>query len=253
MSFLRSSLLACTTLAVLAGIGLSPLPAQADEALTDDQKQAVRELVRDTLVEDPEILVEAMEVLKSRQEALEQAHREKAIGELMDSLNENDALPYAGAADGDVTIVEFFDYNCTYCKSVAKEVLDAVKEDGNIKLVFIDLPILGDSSDYAARAALAAAKQDKYVDFHLEMMRFRGRLTPEAVRKSAAAVGLDQDKLEADMASSEVETILQGNMALAQAVNVRGTPAFIVGDQFLPGAVSREMLMRLVEETRKEG
>ncbi len=155
-----------------------------------------------------------------------------------------------GNPNGDVTLVEFFDYQCGYCKSVVDRVAGTVAKDKNVRWVFKEFPILGPVSVYASRAALAAHRQDKYQELHLAMMRSRGKLTEQKVLRFAAEAGLDVARLEADMKTPEIATLIERNMALAEALNVRGTPAFVIGDVVVPGAIDAATLNRLIAAAR---
>jgi protein-disulfide isomerase len=185
---------------------------------------------------------------QSRQEELDRV--KKAISENKADIYNNPDSPIMGKADGDVMVVEFFDYNCAYCKSVFHPIRDAVQQDGNIKFVFKDYPILGETSVYATRAALAAAKQGKYVEFHTALMDLRAPKDEAAITTIATALGLDLVKLKNDMQSTEIEKTIFDNRKLGTQLGVNGTPAFIINDEFYPGAMDADSFKKMVADVR---
>jgi len=150
-----------------------------------------------------------------------------------------------------VTIVEFFDYRCPYCKTMTDALFDIVKADGKVKLVMKDLPVLGPDSVLAARAALAARNQKKYEEFHKAMMHLKGPLNEQTILKTAAEAGLSAEKLKKDMEDQQIDKAINDNLQLAHALGVNGTPAFIVGDQLIPGAMPPAALKQLIDQARK--
>lgn len=241
------------TIAVALTVGLLlAVPAGAAEDLTARQKRQVEEVVREFLLKNPEILVEALEEYQRRRKAEGQAKARQALVDNREQILHDPASPVGGNPNGDVTLVEFFDYQCGYCKSVVDRVADTVAKDKNIRWVFKEFPILGPVSVYASRAALAAHRQDKdkYHELHLAMMRSRGKLTEKKVLRFAAEAGLDVARLEADMKTPEIAALIEPNMALAEALDIRGTPAFVIGDVLVPGAIDAATLNRLIAAAR---
>ncbi|EKV29179.1 27kDa outer membrane protein [Caenispirillum salinarum AK4] len=230
----------------------APAPALADEALTPAQEDAVRGLVREYILDNPEIIAEAIDRLRSKQQAAAEQAQKESIAVHAEQLNFDPESPVLGNPDGDVTLVEFFDYQCGYCKAVFPAVMDAVEDDGDVRLVMKEFPILGPASVYAARAALAAREQDKYAEFHEALMTLKGQLTDEAVDAAAEDVGLDLEQLKVDMAAPAVDEQISANMALARALDIGGTPAFVVGDMLMPGAVPLERLQQAIAQAREE-
>lgn len=225
---------------VCAGLALTlSMPASADEAMTPAETEAVERVVRDYLLEHPEVIIEALQVLDAR-------NRQQAI----DALSADKAAPVAGNPEGPLTIVEFFDYQCPYCKAVAADVIETVEAEGDVRLVFKEFPILGPASEYAAKAALAAHRQGKYLEFHQALMAARGKLNEKVVIEQARRVGLDVERLRADMDSPEIAEAINRNYELAKALEVNGTPAFVVGDTIEPGAISMDRLRELLEAER---
>lgn len=236
-------------LALCLALGASAATAQDTPAL--DQSQ-IEEIVRQYLLEHPEVVVEALQAFEAKRAAAEEQRSREVIAALIDQINMNPLSPVAGNPDGDVTIVEFFDYNCPYCKREAAEITALLAEDDNIRFVYKEWPILSAESEIAARAALAAWQQDQesYVAFHDAMMAHRGKLDGDTVLAIASAEGLDVEQLKADMASGEVEAELAHVRNLAKQIGVNGTPAYVIDGTLVPGAVGIEELKSLVAAAR---
>ena len=230
-------------------------PAAADEATTAGdftaaQEEAIGQIVREYLLENPEVLVEALNAYEARQQQVAEERQRQAVVAHQSALADDGMSPVLGNPDGDVVIVEFFDYRCPYCKKVADELLETVEKDGGVRLVMKEFPILGPDSIYAARAALAADKQGRYKEFHFALMDINGQIDEPAVMAVAKLLDLDIAQLEQDMASDEVELALRRNYELAEALEIGGTPAFVVGDTLVPGAVDMSTLEELIARIR---
>lgn len=242
--------------AALLFVAASLLPlsagAQENDALTPAQQQAVKNLVRSTLIENPEIIAEAIDALREREMLSAEAEAKKALVSRKDDIFNNPTSPILGNPNGDVTIVEFFDYRCPYCKSLATVLFDTLASDGKIKLIMKELPVLGPESELGAKAALAAHIQGRYFDFHRALMTLKGPLNEAAIMKIAADLKLDVEKLKIDMASPEIEKTLAANIDLAHALGLRGAPALVIGDQIIPGAVTQQALKQLILQNRKK-
>jgi protein-disulfide isomerase len=158
-----------------------------------------------------------------------------------------------GNPKGKVTLVEFFDYNCGYCKRAFPDVMKMIDGDKDLKLVMKEFPILGPGSVYAARAALASRKQGKYWNFHLAMMAHEGKIDEQVADRIAQATGLDVNKLRADMQADEVNQVISRNMQLADSLKIQGTPAFIIDETVIPGAVGFDALAAAVKQVRENG
>lgn len=223
------------------------------QPFTAEQKAALHQLVREVLVSNPEILIEAMNALETKQQAEAGKAAKAAIVANRKAIFEDGVSYVAGNPQGDVTIVEFFDYRCGYCKQVQPSLMTLLKEDSKVRLVLKEMPVLGPESVVAARAAVAAMEQDKggkYLAFHNAMMEFRGQITEAEIFRLAGKAGLDTGKLKADMASPKVEQVLRANLALADTLGIQGTPGFVIGDQLVPGAIPLDTLRQLVKEAR---
>ncbi|MYF07769.1 MAG: DsbA family protein [Rhodospirillaceae bacterium] len=233
-------------------LGAAVAPVQAEARFDDNEKQEIRKIVRDYLIKNPEVIVEAIQEMRRRDEAAKEAATEKAIAENRDALLRNAADPVGGNRKGTATVVEFFDYNCGWCKRAYPHMLAAAKADGNVRIVFKEYPILAPSSRLAARAALAAARQGKYREMHDRLMRHRGALNEAKIMAVAAQAGLDIPKLKADMAAREIESAIDANLQLAERLGIRGTPAFVIGGKVIPGMMRARQYPAELARARKE-
>jgi protein-disulfide isomerase len=252
MKVLRTTLAAATFAALLLAVGAVPLDA-AEPAFTPRQTQAIQDIVRQLLRDNPEILVEAIQALRSKQEAAEKNRVLNALKDRRGDLERDANSPVAGNPNGDVTVVEFFDYRCGYCKRVHPAIADLLKTDKKIRLVYKEFPILGPESLVASRAAIAAFKINpaKYAAYHDALMMARGNLTPDKVLAIAAEVGLDAKAVAKRMDEPDIAKIIAANAMLAEDLGISGTPAFVIGNQLVPGAVDLDTLKKLVAEARK--
>jgi protein-disulfide isomerase len=240
----------------------APEPAAAPQpepakmaAFTPDQKQQIEKIIKDYLITNPEIFIEVQTALEEKMEK-EQAEKLKvAIAENAAEIYREPDAAVAGNPDGDITVVEFFDYNCGYCKRGLGDIVKLVESDPNVRVVFKELPILSKGSEEAARVALAAKKQGKYWEVHRALLQARGHMNEAAALRLAEKEGVDMEQLKADMASPEVAAEVAKSEELAKKMGVNGTPHFLVGDRAIPGAPEDlyQQLARHVEELRKEG
>jgi protein-disulfide isomerase len=214
-------------------------------------EQEFGERVRAYLLSNPQVLREVIAELGKQEEMAASAEREALITALSNDLKNDGYSFVAGNPDGDVTIVEFFDYRCGYCKQSFPELMKAVEADGNVRLVLKEFPILGAESFLASQAAIASLEQGKYLEFHTALMGSRGGVTMERIRTLASEVGLDLEKLEADMKDEKVRQVVEKNYALAEKLGITGTPAFIIGDEFIPGVISGEQMQQLIAAARE--
>lgn len=225
-------------------------PAQAQSSLSEADKAELEQTIRNYILEHPEIIVEAIEKLRQREQAQATQRQTETLESRGEELRYDPGSPVIGNPEGDVVIVEFFDYRCPYCKRVAEPLRKVVKEDGNIRLVMKEYPILSEESVTAAKAALAAHAQGRYEDFHFTLMTDPGALNADKIFGVAESLGLDMEKLRADMDSPEVAAQLTKVDDLGEALNVRGTPAFVIGDELVPGAISIEEMRQRVRQAR---
>ena len=188
-------------------------------------------------IENPEVIEEAIQILRARRQAEEENRAKQALSQNGDALRHHPMTPVSGNVDGDVTVVEFFDYQCGYCKRSLASMVELLRSDKNVRVVWKELPILGPASCIAARAAMASKKQAKYLDFHIALMGERGRLSEGKIMEAAKRVGLNLEKLREDMKDPAIDAYLDETQQLANALGIRGTPAFVIGDTLVPGAI----------------
>lgn len=222
-------------------------------SLSAEQSEAVEGLVRQYILDNPEVIIESMQNYQIRQQLAEQEAAAAAVATHRDELDNDAMSPVAGNPEGDVTVVEFFDYRCAYCKRVLPGIQELLESDDNVRYVFKEFPILGPDSVTASRAALAvwSLDPDKYFDYHTALMEARGPLGEKQVLAMAEEIGLDPEAVKETMAKPEIQESIERNIALAQNLNVQGTPAFIVGDTLMPGAIDGEQLRELVAAARE--
>jgi protein-disulfide isomerase len=227
-------------LAVVAGVTLG---ACARAAGDPPEKATIEAVVRDYILAHPEIIPEAMERLRTRETAKLLATDRKGI-----------ETPFAGAwagnPNGDVTLVMFTDYSCVYCRASAPEIDKLLAEDPKLKVVWREIPVLGPQSEVAARVALAAAKQGRYLPFHRAVFA-DGHPDPSHLSAAGKIAGLDAGRLTADSKGADVAKEIDANIAIATRIGVSGTPAFVIGDKMLSGAVGHDALAKAIAETRK--
>jgi protein-disulfide isomerase len=231
--------------------GLFADAAHAADAFTPAQKQELDQAIHDYLQNHPDVVMQALEAMKKKEDAALSERQTKAVVAHRKELLDDPNSAVAGNPKGDVTIVEFFDYRCPYCKQIEPSMDALIKEDGKLRIVYKEFPILGPASVFASRAAIASRKQGRYEVFHHQMMAAKGNIDNDAVLKIAASSGLDMAKLKTDMAAPEVDQVIKANYALADALAIDGTPGLIVGDQLTEGAVDLDSLRAMIKAARK--
>ncbi|MCA1749843.1 MAG: DsbA family protein [Parasphingopyxis sp.] len=209
------------------------------------EREDLELVIRDYILENPEIIPEAMERLQRRGQA-------ERVSAVRTELETPFAGAWAGNEDGAVTVVEFFDYACGYCRESLEDVRRLIAEQEDVKVVFRELPVLGAESREAARVSLAAARQGEFFDFHRAMYA-AGRPGEASIAAAGRRAGLDAARVRRDIADPAFDAELAGNLQLAQQLQLSGTPVFIVGDQILEGAVGYDRLLEAVEEARRQG
>jgi protein-disulfide isomerase len=227
-----------------------PVSAQS---LTDQQKQEMGDFVRSYLLEHPEILREMADKLEQKDQQEEQIARTEGLAKQKDVIFRHDGDAVIGNPEGDVTIVEFMDYNCGWCKRSVGEVQALVEKDKNLRIVLKEFPIFGQHSEFAAKAALASIRQGKYWPFHQAMFAHEGQVTDEVVLQIAESQGLDVAKLTEDMKDQKILDTISTNYDLAKALKLNGTPAFIVDDKVFPGYLPLDQLEAAIAEVRSGG
>ncbi|MBL6929470.1 MAG: thioredoxin domain-containing protein [Rhodospirillales bacterium] len=222
------------------------------ESLSADQQDEVRRIIREYLAKNPDIVIDAIQAYQVRAEEEKRALQAVAMAHSKAALERDPASPVIGNPDGSVTVVEFMDYRCGYCKKVFPAVQELLKTDGDIRYVVKEFPILGPDSVVASRAAISVwlLAPEKYLAYHTALMEARGGLSEKRVVVMAEEMGLDGQQVAEKMKSADVVDSINRNRDLARALNINGTPAFIVGDQLAPGAVSVDKLRELVAAVR---
>ena len=228
-------------LMAVAFLGFAQMaPAQQ---MTNEQ---VKQLALEAILENPQIIMQAVAILEQR----ERERAASGANTVRLQLEQDPNSPNLGNPDGDVTVIEFFDYNCPYCRKAGQTVQELLASDANVRVIYREWPILGEDSVFASRAALAARAQGKYEEFHWALMNGEGRASEASILKLARHLGLDVEKLQADMTSPAVEAHIAQSNALARTLGFTGTPAFIVGDRTAPGMLSTDEITAMVAEAR---
>jgi len=225
--------------------GLAPVGDLREQDGSFDQR------VRDYVMENPQVLVESLQRMQERQRTAQTDEIVQIIATHSDAIFNDPETPVGGNPQGDVSLVEFFDYNCPYCRRVAPILAELEESDPELRFVFKEWPILGPNSEFAARAALASRSQGKYVVFHKALMLAAGLVNESKVLEVAAQVGLDVDRLRQDMEAPEITALIERNRELARALRITGTPSFVVGDQMLRGAADAEVIRGYIQQARE--
>jgi protein-disulfide isomerase len=228
-------------------------PAFAQDALSPEQRRDVDARIRSYILENPEVLLEALDVLEQRRQQAQASADAELIAAQSAALFQDGHSHVFGNPDGDLTIVEFSDYRCGYCKRAHPEVQRLLESDGGIALVMKEFPILGPDSTLAARAAMAALREapDLYPAFHEAMMEHKGQLDESAVFGIARSVGLEEASLRLSMEDPAIAQAIAANYDLAKALRIEGTPAFVIGDQVLRGFAPYDAMVEIVAQARQ--
>ncbi|MGR7996524.1 MULTISPECIES: DsbA family protein [unclassified Xanthobacter] len=237
--------------------GLIPLALAAlvsatpASAFTDEEKKELGPVIREYLLQNPEVLQEAIAVLEARHNEAEAKSRNQALSQIKPLL-ESPRGVVVGNPKGDVTLVEFFDYNCGYCKRALSDLQELIKEDPNLKVVLREFPVLGPGSVEAAQVAVAVrmVAPEKYMDFHQALLNGRGQADRAKALAAAKQVGIDPALLQKQATSPELNATLDESMKIAEALSLNGTPSYVVGDEVVVGAVGFDKLKAAVAATR---
>jgi protein-disulfide isomerase len=230
----------------------SPQSSSASSAMPKD-RAALDQAIHDYLMAHPDVVVDALKAAQAQADAQATEQSRRVIATKRKELLDSPADLVQGNPKGDVTLVEFFDYRCPYCKQVEPSLDALLKEDGKLRIVYKEFPILGEASVFATRVALAAKKQGKYADFHRAMIATKGDISDATVLNVATSIGLDAGKIKTDMSAPDIDKVIDTNYALADALNIQGTPAIIVGDTLIPGAVDLDTLRKDIAAARSGG
>ena len=217
--------------------------------LSQTQKEFVETTIREYLLNHPSIIREAMQALQIKEEKEKQERAANNLNSAKKSLFSDSDTPTAGNPHGDVSIAVFFDYNCGHCKKSLPALKELLAKDSSLRIVYKELPILGPQSLLAARAALAAHRQGKYVEFHNALIE-SGEINDDAIKSIAERLGLNFATLQKDMNDPKISESLNNNFLLANALEINGTPAYIVGEQIIPGAIDSDSLSKIVSIER---
>ena len=229
-----------------AALVMLPITAMADGL----DENRIKELVLEAIRENPGIVFEAAQLFEEQQQALQAQAAAEVLDTEKATLENDPNAPVLGNPEGDVTVVEFFDYNCPYCRRVKPEMEALLAADPNVRVVYREWPILGEGSVFAARAALASRNQGKYEEFHWAMMQLKQRAEEATIIRVAEDIGLDVAQLRRDMTAPEIEEHIQTSMRLAQSLGFSGTPSFVIGDSLAPGLIQADQMIELVDQAR---
>ncbi|MEE8352168.1 MAG: DsbA family protein [Rhodospirillales bacterium] len=261
MTRLLKRLFAVTAFAALAFMGdagaaeksQSPhMSPTMSSTMSPGERKAIEDIVRDYILKNPEVVIQSIQTMQAREKQAAEKKAKASLVKFRPDLLNDPASPVGANLKGDVTIVEFFDYRCGYCKKVFPDVMKVLNDDKYVRYVFKEFPILGPDSITASKAALAAWNTDKgkYQAFHQAMMTAKGGVPESRVMRIAAKVGYDVKALKKAMSDPRIEAQIEKNYAIAQALNINGTPAFIIGDEIIRGAVDIGTLKQLVAKAR---
>lgn len=228
---------------------LAMLPAAAQQAGEEPARPAIEQIVREYILQHPEVLIESIQMYKSRAQTAKTGQSKEALAASLTELQQDPSSPVTGIGGG-LTIVEFFDYRCGYCKSAEGTIRKLLVDHPDIRFVFKEFPILGPESTLAAKACLAAHQQGGYLKFHQALMNLTGPITMDVIAKLAGEQGLDVSKLKTDMESPEVEAILARNRDLGHKVGVGSTPSFVIGSEVVSGAIDAAAFERRIAQAK---
>jgi protein-disulfide isomerase len=250
----RRLLSAATAAAALGGALLFAAPLRADAP--NPQKAEIEKIVHDYLMANPEVIRDAIDELERRQKVAEADSRSRAVAQSADKLFNSASQAIVGNPSGDVTLVEFFDYNCGYCKRALEDLAKLVDSDPKLRVVLKDFPVLGPGSTEAAEIATALRlqfKPDKLYAFHRKLLTTRGQIGKAQALAVAKELGADTGRLEKDAKSEETRAALKESMELADSLNLTGTPSWVLGKEVIVGAVGYQQLKSKIDNTRKCG
>ena len=245
--FRRLAFALVALLAVMPTFGQAADPAPA---LTPEQSAAVDKLIHDYLMNNPKVLIEALERADAAAKAEEANVARDEIVKRREELDNDPTSPVIGNPKGDITIVEFFDYRCPYCKASAPSIEQLLNDDKGIRLVLKDYPILGKDSVFASRVALVVAKHGKYADFYKAMFALKTPVDETATLGVVKEIGLDPAQVKKEMEASDIDVILKHNYELGRSIGADGTPAYVIGDAIFAGALTGEELRGKIAAVR---
>ena len=241
---------------ILLGIYIFPVSAQEKkptDLFSNIERKAIENVVRDYIMKNPEQIINSLQRMRQQEESKKQATIKIRLKELRSELINDPDTPIGGNKKGSINIVEFFDYRCGYCKRVLSDLLKLINSDNDIRIVFKEFPILGPQSKIASKAGLAAwiLDESKYQKFHNKMMRAKGAITKPRIFKLAADSGYNVSDLQKTMETPRIDSLLEKTSNIAKALDINGTPAFVIGDKIIRGAVDYKTLKNIISEMRK--
>ena len=233
----------------LAADSSSPAPQSG----MPKDRASLDQAIHDYLMAHPAVIMDALKAAQQQADAQAAEQSSRAIVAKRKELFDSPDDLVQGNPKGDVTLVEFFDYRCPYCKQVEPSLDALLKEDGKLRIVYKEFPILGEASVYATHVALAAKKQGKYAEFHRAMMAMKGDISDDTVLNVATSLGLNMSKIKADMSAPDIDKLIDTNYSLADALNIQGTPALVIGDTLIPGVIDIDTLRKEIAAVRSGG
>lgn len=232
-------------------IALLIIPVVQAQEFNDAQKTQIKKMFDEYLLENGETIIKSVEKYQAKRDEENQKESEVKAKEFMKDLAKKSNLPMTGNKDGDITMIEFFDYNCGYCKRALEELVIVLEKDKNLKIIFMDMPILGPPSLEASKWSLAAHKQGKYFEYHQAVLNHEGSKDESTLEKIAKEIGLNIEQMKKDKDSEDILKTLQTNVETAAEFNIRGTPGFIINGKIYPGYMPASRIIEIIEEERK--
>ena len=233
---------------------LSTMAYARAQSFSTEQRGEIERIIKEYLLKNPEVLQESMLELEKRQNAAESTKRDSAIKQNASAIFNSNRQVVIGNPQGDVNFVEFFDYNCGYCKRAMDDMLNLMKDDSKLRVVLKEFPVLGEGSVEAAQVAVAVRMQDKsgkkYLEFHRKLLTGRGQVNKARALAAAKEVGLDMPRIEKDLNSEEVRDTIQESFNLARVPGLNGTPSYVIGNEVVVGAVGLDALREKVNTAR---
>jgi protein-disulfide isomerase len=238
----------------VAGFSVASFFLDKKPSTAEISKEKIEPIIREYLTQNPEVLIDSLQAYQVKQQQQQQQQAQAAVSDHKEALERDPATPVAGNVNGDVTMVEFFDYACGYCHRAFESVAKVMEEDKNLRVVLKELPILSEQSTYAAKVSLAVniVAPDKYFAFHSALMQANIRDGESVIWKAVEDLGLNVDEVKAAMQQPEIAKSLEENRNLAEKLNIRGTPAFVIGGELVPGYVEMTALQEKIKAAREK-
>lgn len=227
------------------------VPIANAQEFTKEQTTQIEKMFEKYLLENGETIIQSVEKYQDKQDAETRKKAEENAKPFLEALNKQTNLPMAGNKEGDITLIEFFDYNCGYCRRALEELVTVLDKDKNVKVIFFDMPILGPSSLEASKWSLAAHKQGKYFEYHQALLNHEGQKDEATFEKLAKDLGLNVKQLKKDKDDKEINKILKNNVEQANSLGIRGTPGFIINGKIFPGFMPASRILEILKAERK--